>query len=162
MPYLDPIFHRLSQVPEQIEKEEMDEIERFFVVLYNRTSQLRKVNEARKQLFSYGNRKLENIPPTRDALYLHVQRTAYQAGHIWGQAHIAAPTLPCPSDWGWEETAGNQWFPKWTTLPEASRSGRELVKCNCKKNWHGRCKCFKASLKCTQLCYCGGQCIQRD
>ena len=27
MPHLDPIFHRLSQVPEQIEKEDMDEIE---------------------------------------------------------------------------------------------------------------------------------------
>ena len=130
--------------------------------LLSSISQLSKVNEARKQWVVYDNSQLENIPPTRDALYLHVQRAAYQAGHIWGQAHIAAPTLPYPSDWGWKKTAGDQWSPKWTSLPEASKCVRELVKCNCKKNCHRLCKCLKASLKCTQLCYCGGQCIQSE
>jgi hypothetical protein len=151
----------LSNAPSQINEANVDEIERFVVLLYSRTSQLSKVNEARKQLFAYGGRQLDNIPPTRAALLQHVKRAAYQAGHIWGKAHIADPSLPSPSEWGWEKTTEDgQWTPTWTTLPEASKSCRELVKCNCKKQCLGRCTCFKSNLKCTQLCFCAGQCVQ--
>ena len=161
MPHLDALFTRLSNAPAEINEDDMNEIERFVVVLYSRTSHLSKVNEARRQLFAHGNRQLENIPPTRAALFQHVKRAAYQAGHIWGQAQIKDTSPPSPSDWGWEKTAEDGgWTPTWTTLPEASKSCRELVKCNCKKSYLGRCKCFKSNLKCTQLCFCAGQCVQ--
>ena len=48
------------------------EIERFIVLLYNKTSTQVKVNEACKR-----NKPLENLPPTQDAL-LHVQRSIFQ------------------------------------------------------------------------------------
>ena len=48
--------------------------------------------------------------------------------------------------------------PMWTTLPEASTASRELLRCGCKKACAGRCKCYKAALKCTALCQCGGEC----
>ena len=50
-----------------------------------------------------------------------------------------------------------QWYPRWTTLPEASKICQEFVKCGCKKRCSGRCKCKTAHLKCTQLCMCKGQ-----
>ena len=62
------LFSRLSQTPEEVTDIDMEEIERFVVLLYSRTSQIVTVNAARKQLFSYSNRNLENIPPSRAAL----------------------------------------------------------------------------------------------
>ena len=136
----------------------MKELERCVVLLCSRTSQLTEVNEARKHLFSYCNRKLENIPPSSAALLQHVKRAAFQAGHIWGQALKVNPTLPCPSEWGWKLDSEGIWVPLWSTLPEASKGCRELIKCASKKRCTGRSQCSKSSLPCTQLCFCGGQC----
>ena len=155
------LFSRLSQTPEEVTDGDMGKIERFVVLLYSRTSQVTTVNAARKQLFSYGNRKLENIPPSRAALLQHAKHASFQAGHVWGQAIIADPSLPSPSEWGWQDNHG-KWTPLWTTLAEASKGCRELVNCICKKRCLGRCKCHKSNLKCTQLCFCGGQCTEQD
>ena len=96
LPNLTALFGRLSQTPQEVTDNDMEEI---VVLLYSRTSQIVTVNAARKQLFAYGNRKLENIPPLRAALEQHVKRASFQAGHIWGQALIASPSLPSPSEW---------------------------------------------------------------
>ena len=136
----------------------MDEIERYVVLLYQRTSPLSHVNDARKQLFAFGNRKIENIPPSLHALEQHVKRSVYQAGHIWGQSLIGQPQVPSPDLWGWERISHDSpWTPCWTTLPQAAKGCQELLKCGCKKACTKRCKCFKAGLKCTQLCFCSGQ-----
>ena len=137
----------------------MDELERFVVLLYSKTSPHSKVDEARKQLFAQGNRQLENVPPTRAALVQHVKHAMYQAGHIWGQALIPNPELPSPSDWGWQKDKDGAWTPFWTSLPEALKGCRELIKCGCKKSCKkGNCTCRGATLKCTDLCVCSGQC----
>ena len=104
-PHLKPIFARLSRAPSEVSRADMDEIERFVVLLYQRTSSLSHVNEARKQLFAFGNRKIENIPPTLHALEQHVKRAVYQAGHIWGQCLVGEPHGPSPELWGWERTS---------------------------------------------------------
>ena len=83
----------------------------------------------------------------------------YQAGHIWGQALIASPELPSPADWGWVKVL-DQWCPHWTHLQEASKVCRELIKCGCKKQCIGNCKCHRSNLCCTHLCACEGQCYQ--
>ena len=159
---LGKVFYRLSHAPAEVTNDDMDEIERFFVVLYKRTSPLKKVNEARKQLFAHGNRKVENIPPTKEALRQHVKRAVFQAGHIWGQSQIAKPEIPSPADWGWVKSEDNGWCPFWTVMPEASKECRELIKCMCKKRCAGNCKCFAANLPCTELCFCSGQCFQEE
>ena len=43
-------------------------LERFTIVLYNKTSNLEDVDEARMELFCQRSRSMENIPPTRDAM----------------------------------------------------------------------------------------------
>jgi hypothetical protein len=63
MRHLKPVFYRLSKSPSHVSSEDMDEIERYVVLLYQRTSSHSKVIDARKRMFASRNRKIENIPP---------------------------------------------------------------------------------------------------
>ncbi len=47
-------------------------IERFTVILYDKTSSLSSVDEAREDLFCHKNRAMDRIPPTTNALLQHV------------------------------------------------------------------------------------------
>ena len=138
--------------------EDFAELERYVVLLYNRSSTISHANSARKHLFAFCNRKICNIPPTKAALFQHVKLAVYQAGHVWGQALTASPVLPSPSEWGWKEDGNSDWIPLWTTQPDASAVCRELIKYSCRVGCSGRCSCYKAALKCTELCACAGQC----
>ena len=57
-------------------------IERLTVVLYDKTSPLNSVNEAREELFCRKSRSMDRIPPTQDALLQHSKRAVYQAGSM--------------------------------------------------------------------------------
>ncbi|CAG9769131.1 unnamed protein product [Ceutorhynchus assimilis] len=59
------------------------ELEEFISKLYSATSEHRKVNQLRKQLFCTGNRPLHLIPPSSATLAEHCLRAAYQACQIW-------------------------------------------------------------------------------
>ena len=67
-PSVTTLFGHLCQTPEEITNDGMKEIKRFVFLLYSRTSQLVTVNVANRQLFSYGNRMLEHLSPSRAAL----------------------------------------------------------------------------------------------
>ena len=127
------------------------------VLLYDRTSNHEHVNDARKQLFTQKGRAIDALPPTREALRQHIRRTAYQTGYCWGQMMVVASELPSPGEWGWMKS-DTGWDVCWTTLPEATKTCRQLLRCGCKKGCRGQCKCRKAVLQCTALCHCGGQC----
>ena len=119
-------------MPNEVTEEEFTEIERYVVLLYCRTSDILSVNEARKYFFAHGDRQISNISPTKDALRQHVNRAAYQAGHIWGQAPTASPTVPSPGDWSWTGSKESGWSPLWIKLQEASKGCQELIRCHCK------------------------------
>ena len=87
----------------------------------------------------------------KDALLQHVKRSIYRAG-IWASSNDHQQNIPSPYRFGWKKKDGF-WVPVWLTLPEVSRSCRELVKCSCKAQCSG-CKCAKASLPSTDLCKC--------
>ena len=93
-------------------------LSRFVVLMYDKTSVLEDVNEARKQLFTQKNRSIENIPPTKGALIQHAKRACYQARHCWSQSLVSSPSLPGISEWGWTQQE-SYWYPLWTTLAEA-------------------------------------------
>ena len=152
-------FRLLSTPQSTISQEHSQHLERFVVILYSRTCPLKTVNEARQSIFAQGTRTIENIPPTQAALEEHIKRAAYQAGHVWGQSVEPIQELPSPSEWGWQRSEEG-WIPKWTTLPEASKACNELISCGCKKACRGLCKCTKADLPCTALCFCSGNCFQ--
>ena len=152
-------FGALSATPNSTTIDEcIAPLQRFVVLLYDRTSSQEHVNDARKQLFTQNCRTIDALPPTRAALIQHAKRAAYQAGYCWGQMMIPAPELPSPSEWWWVQRDGGCWDIYWTTLPEATVDCRQLLRCSCKKGCRGQCKCLKAALPCTALCYCGGLC----
>ena len=130
-------------MPTETSNESMELLERFVVLMYDRTSEATEVNDARRQLFTQKSRT-------------HIKRNCYQA-NCWNHALVLDPDRQEPSDWGWAmEPSG--WQSIWTILPEASKSCHELIHCRCKKGCTGRCKCAKAGLKCTALCFCSGDC----
>ena len=153
-------FCALSATPNpSIVDDSLNTLERFVVLLYDRTSSHEHVNDARKQLFTQKQRAMDALPPTREALRQHIRRTAYQAGYCWGQMMVPAADLPSPSEWGWVKT-DTGWDICWTILPEATNASRQLLRCGCKKGCRGQCKCRKAILQCTALCHCSGLCAR--
>ena len=86
-----------------------------------------------------------------DALLQHVRRSIYQAG-IWTASDEHQQRAPSPDRFGWQKV-DDCWVPIWLTIPEVSKSCRELFKCACKAKC-SRCKCAKANLVCTDLCKC--------
>ena len=81
-------FAALGRTPptKQAFEEHMPIIERFVIIMYDRTNSCNRVDDARRELFTQKGRSIEMIPPTYAALYQHAKRAAYQAGHCWGQA----------------------------------------------------------------------------
>jgi hypothetical protein len=154
-------FLSLSSPIAQITDGTMDLLQRFVILMYDRTSDKTKVNDARKALFSKKGKSLDLIPPTLAALCEHAKRTALQAGHCWGQCLVVRPQLPNPEEWGWVMTCDG-WQPFWTTLPDVTKSCRELVRCGCKKGCQGRCSCFKVNLTCSELCTCSDECTNKE
>ena len=162
MPEVTPVFEKLSKLTEQseISEDDLRIIEHYFVVLYSTTVNMTAVNEARRLLFANGDRSVENIPPTMDALKLHVLKSALQASKWSYCLQKCLPELD-PLNWGWLKSEGH-FKPFWTTLPEAPEGCRILIKCGCKKSCSGRCKCVQNNLPCTELCFCSGQCTKGE
>ena len=131
-------------------------LKHYTVVLYDKTSSLESVDEARRELFCQKNRTMENIPPTQDAVLQHSKRVSYQAG-IWTTSDLAQKQPPSPEGHGWTFDREHQsWVPVWSTLPVSSIACSELVKCGCKndKGCGARCSCRNTRWKCTELCSC--------
>ena len=105
-------FLALSAGPDEGTNEDVAVLERFTILLYDRTSDLVCIDEARKHLFTKKGRAMDAIPPTRAALVQHIQRAVYQGGHCWGKAFQVSFDLPSPGNWGW--TDPNNWKPLWT------------------------------------------------
>lgn len=155
------VFCDIGNEEVQVDGAAFGAIERFIVSLYDRKSDLVSVNLCRKDLFSRKGRTIENIPPTQNALSLHIRRAVYQSCHVW--SHSIEKDIPAvsPADWGWQLSDGS-WVPVWITLPQASAVCKELIRCACKKACSGRCKCVSAHLHCTALCACSGSCANKS
>ena len=102
-PQMTPVLKVLKVSPQEITGGCMVVLERFVVLIYDRTSSLTKVNEARQKLFLKRSRSLDSIPPTRALLEQHVKRAVFLGGCVWGQTLLCQPVLPSPSDWGWQQ-----------------------------------------------------------
>jgi hypothetical protein len=97
-------------------------VERFVVLLYDKSSQTADVNKARHML-SKQSRSLEKFPQTQVVLHQHIRRATFQGGDLWGSMSRENPVFnPSPSGWGWQKEGSAQeensdWKPVWTTLP---------------------------------------------
>ncbi|KAG0700758.1 hypothetical protein GWK47_025468 [Chionoecetes opilio] len=122
---LTPALVHLSMGTADISDDVVAVLERFTILLYDRTINLVNIDEARQALFTKKGRAMEAIPPTRGALVQQIKRAVYTGGHCWGNVLKVVMDLPSPGDWGWINP--RNWKPLWSMLPEASTSSRELI-----------------------------------
>ena len=127
-------------------------LERFVALMYDKSSTLDSVDEARLDLFARKQRRYDATPPTRAALLQHTKCSIYQAG-VWAQAILCQPEAESPADWGWEKV-GEEWKVFWTAISTIAKCCEQLTTCVCKSACHGRFKCYRLGLACTALCSC--------
>ena len=89
-PELTPVLCALKASPEIITEESLAVLERLVVLLYDRTSSLLKVNEARQELFCKKSREFDSIPPTKAALEQHIRRAVLGAKPFCASPHFLA------------------------------------------------------------------------
>ena len=145
----------LMSMPEDIDDNSMAVIERFVFLLYDRTSSVTGVNNARQEFFSKKSRNLDSILPSQAALVQHTRRAVLQAGFIWSQSHLKHQVVPCPSAWGCKEMGrrGNQ---SGRLFPRPKTAAMNVFIVAARKDAEDTC--LRANLDCTGLCYCGGNC----
>ena len=107
-------------------------LEKFVVLMYDRSSSSDDVDEARLDLFTRKQRPYESIPPTKAALIQHAKRAAYQAG-IWRKCTDTNIDPPDPADWGWARP-GDRWEVIWSDLEPIAKSCRQLKNAAVKPN----------------------------
>jgi len=97
------VFAKLSQYPLTVDDEDLQILEKFVVITYDRSSTAEGVDDARLDMFARKQRPYEAIPPTRGALLWHTKRAAYQAGCICSQSTVHKPETQDPAEWGWRK-----------------------------------------------------------
>lgn len=113
-------------------------------------------DKARTVLFCKG-RLQEALPPTSDAVHLHIRRAHYQT-MVWKQARLPIQQLPMATDMGWQMSSGHL-VPELMSLPPIPKTC-EIVSCGCVSGClTKRCSCRKIDLACTEACKCSnGEC----
>ena len=125
--------------------------EAFVCRIYN-VHKTDSIDKARHILFSKTG-KPEAMPPTSDALHLHLRRVHYQA-MVWLNAHCAVPALPPPVQMGWRrgDLGLEPILMSQNPIPE---SCLEIISCKCKKQCKTLgCKCRQSELRCMSVCGC--------
>ena len=87
-------LHPLSTI--DIDSSHFKLLEHFTVILYDKTSELPCVNEAKKSLFCHKGRMMEKLPPTQDALLQHTKQVACQTAILC----TSEQQIPLPEGWG--------------------------------------------------------------
>ena len=144
----------------------MKHIEKFVVRCFSKTlatAGTSEVNEARKILFTESYRGLENIPPTKNALYQMIKRTISIASFMLKQCLENNLNLSYKSDlcWKWHPRL-NIWVPYWTDLPDARKGCRLFMSCGYLKGCVRNCKCSKIGICCGSTCKCRGKCMKNE
>ena len=80
----------LAHAPTEVSEQSMHAIERFVILLYDRTSTCTEVNQARKKLFAKTS-SVQRIPPTRAALEQHVKTSSLSRWTCLGSSTCSRP-----------------------------------------------------------------------
>jgi len=99
------------------------------------------------------------LPPTQDSLYLHVKRSCYQAGWVWGNT-FSQRECPDLTTMGWVIEEGSLHV-QWTTQPTSfgQKVLTDLIKtCKCRSATCSSCGCKRGGKQCLIHCNCQGKC----
>ena len=86
-PDLTNVLLQMATAPDKIQDECLHVVERFVILLYDKTSTITDVNKVRKKIFAKTT-SVQRIPPTYAALQQLVKRAVYQGGHVWGNVRV--------------------------------------------------------------------------
>ncbi|CAG9818055.1 unnamed protein product [Phaedon cochleariae] len=126
-------------------------------ILPNVTEDVSSGDEARYQLFGVV-KKPEALPPTSDALRLHLLRCHYQV-NVWENAHHARPEVMDPESYGWR-LHQDEYIPILMTLEPVPKACTDILTYNCLSHClKTMCTCKKNGLTCTKLCHRSHQCL---
>ena len=134
----------------------VSDAEKFVIKLYSKDSKATTVDNLRADLF-HKVKNPERLPPTQDALHLHLKRCRFQM-LIWYNATIATPNISSPEQFGWEKCGNNMLKPRLTSLERLPAICNELLTCSCRSSKCIRCTCSKHGLRCTLACGCAANC----
>ena len=140
---------------EEFKKKDEQLIERFICHVYLPGTTISDIGLLRWYMFTKKGTQSKNLPPTRSTLTPYILRTHYKVME-WRRANQQHPNRPEPSHFGWEMVE-HQYSPVMCTLLCAPESILQLVRCSrLKGRCAVHCKCQTQSLRCTELCKCGG------
>lgn len=91
---------KLSQYPPTVDDDDLKILE-FVVMMYDRSSTVEDVDDARLDMCARKQRPYEAIPPTPAALLQHVKRAAYQVGCLLNQSTVSQPGTQSLAEWRW-------------------------------------------------------------
>ena len=132
----------------------MAEVEKGVCKLYGCKS-ASNVNAARHTLFRSSALIGRQLPPTRDALRLHIMRAWYQVT-IWKKALEPLDEAPDPTSFG-RHKEGDGLIPVWMTDDNLSENLAALTRCSCKTGCtRSACSCVASGVSCSSLCGCIG------
>lgn len=117
---------------------------------------VKSINIARYRQFCTGASGEQSLPPTQDALLLHIKRANYQSA-IWSRSLVAVQDAPMPQGHGWVLTDEGDLAVQWMTKEPAPKQYLKLSYCSCVASGcaaTSACGCIKSNLSCTDLCKC--------
>lgn len=140
-------------------------VEAFVCKLYKPTCTTNKIQTLRSSMFRMSKKALESLPPTQDALLLHINRVNHQA-FIWRNAAVAQIKPQNPLLSGWKKK-NHLLLPLLMTQEPVPENYLQLSACGCSRGGYQcrnrQCMCTKAGLRCTAACACGqGSDIEDD
>ena len=131
--------------------------EAFVCQLYHKGTREVEINRERAAAFRTVKKNIDSLPPTQDALHLHIRRANYQS-MIWKRAQEACPSIPRPKDEnGWYLNDEGILKPKLMTQEVVSSACIQLAFCGCSSEQsclNRRCTCVRLSLPCSRACKC--------
>ena len=111
------------------------------------------LGDLRWYLFSKCEKDIEHLPPTESSLLLAIHRAHY-ATYIMKTSDTPKPDIPNYQGYGWKVLDENP-QPIMTNDALIPSDLIELKRCGCKTKCDtNRCRCFKNTIVCTDLCSC--------
>ena len=130
--------------------------EEFVCKLYDNKTTSKSIQEVCCALFRKLKANVDSLPPTEDALSLHIMRAHYQT-RIWKQSMVAHPKLPLPINSGWHMVDGVL-VPQLLTKEPIQAKCLPLTVCGCKESGSQcnsrHCLCRRRGMFCSGACGC--------
>ena len=97
--YITETFTKLNWTPDKVEENDLNLMEKYVCAAHDPHNRFH-TNDVNRLLFllftKSSENKLRKLPLTRVALQLHISRSAYGAGWIWGVTLQPSDQIPSP------------------------------------------------------------------